>query len=226
MKNIILLFGFLIFMGGCSSSSPVKNQEVYTLAIDDSIINGLRTGNLRFTSHQRIHPRQSPVRVQELAKGQNPEVVVVSCSDSRVPPEHVFDQGLGDLFTVRTAGHALDAISIASIEYAVENLGSRVILIMGHTSCGAVKAAISSKAGSRSGSKNIDQLISKIKPGLKGATSSDPKLYDAAVANVDASLIDLKKRSPLIRAKVERGEVKLVGALYDLSSGDVELWSF
>lgn len=192
--------------------------------LDDDIIESLKDGNIRFTSHQKIHPRQDKDRIFNLSKGQSPEVVLVSCSDSRVPPELVFDQGLGDIFSVRTAGHVLDVYSVASIEYAVDHLGSKVIIVMGHTSCGALKAAVTSSVGNSTGSANIDKLITKIRPGIKSVTPSDGELIEAAKSNVEASIAYLKQTSPLIRHDLETKTIKIVAALYYLKTGDVELW--
>ena len=220
MKNIITVLLFSIIASACAHTpaTPIARN------LDGEIIHELKDGNIRFKSHQRINPRQDNQRVQELSTGQAPSTVVVSCSDSRVPPEMVFDQGLGDIFSVRTAGHALDSISIASIEYAVQHLGSKVILIMGHTSCGAIKASVTSGKNPNSGSKNIDQLIKAIKPGIKTMNYSDSELVDAAKENVEASIVLLKSKSPLIRDQIKQGKIKIVGALYYLKSGEIELW--
>jgi len=184
----------------------------------------LQKGNLRFRKHQRIHPRQCQDRVRELSKGQSPSTILVSCSDSRIAPEIVFDQGLGDLFSIRTAGHVLDAVSVASIEYAVGHLGAKEIVVMGHTSCGAIKAAVASGETPDTGSKNLDALILAIKPGLKKEYHSDHAHEEAAEDNVAASIRFLLSKSPLIRDEVHQGKVKIVSALYDLETGEVEIW--
>ena len=191
---------------------------------DHDAITTLRDGNNRFTHNQTLHPRQDHVRLAEMSKGQAPEVVVVSCSDSRVPPEIVFDQGLGDIFSVRTAGHALDAYAVGSVEYAVEALGAKVILVLGHTSCGAIKAALTTPVGVSTGSPNIDQLVKSIRPGLKTADAADKELIQAAKNNVDASIAYLKQHSALISRALEQKKVKIVGGLYYLNTGEVAIW--
>ncbi len=220
--NMIKKFpSVLILLSFACAPAPVRRDEIKT---DQAVIQSLREGNIRFTSHQRVYPRQDHGRLMELAKGQAPGVVLVSCSDSRIPPEAVFDQGLGDVFSVRTAGHVLETASIASIEYAVEVLGASVVMVMGHSSCGAVKAAAASKKGVSSGSKNLDQLIQRIQPNLKKRSQSDPDYTLAAEDQVDGTISYLKANSPLIRERVLQGKVKMVSALYDVATGEVELW--
>ncbi|MBX2994326.1 MAG: hypothetical protein KF681_05880 [Bdellovibrionaceae bacterium] len=176
-------------------------------------------GNKRFTSEHGRKDGRSRADVRKLEAGQKPHTIVLSCSDSRVPPETVFDQGLGEIFTVRVAGEALDTSVIASIEYAVEHLGARLILVMGHTHCGAVKAAIATKTGS-AGSPSLDALVKDIKPRLPASTSADVAVESAGNAKGVAS--DLLKRSAIIREKVTKGEVKIESALYHLNDGHVD----
>jgi len=232
-KNLILL-GSFVCLTSCvhtstsrtstTSSTSANSSEGPKHNTDDDIVESLRQGNIRFTSHQRIHPRQDKARVLEQANSQAPGAILVSCSDSRVPPEVIFDHGLGDLFSVRTAGHALDVYTVASIEYAIEHLGSKVVVVMGHTSCGAVAAAMHTPAGKSTGSKNIDQLVKKIRPGLSPFDPADKELVQAERNNIAATIADLKLSSPLVRAELEKKHLTIVSALYFLKSGDVELW--
>ena len=156
LLNILSLFITLNFLTSCAhtpiQSTPVATApHAETAAENQDVIASLKEGNSRFVHHQTIHPRQDQARLTEQSGGQKPGAIVVSCSDSRVPPELIFDQGLGDIFSVRTAGQALDTYSIASVEYAIEHLGSKVIVVMGHSSCGAVKAAATTPEGKSTG---------------------------------------------------------------------------
>ena len=160
----------------------------------------------------------------ELAAGQNPFAIVLSCSDSRVPPEVVFDQGLGDVFVVRSAGHVLDPGPIASIEYAIEHLGARLIVVMGHESCGAVKAALSLPIGKSAGSVDLDRLVAKIKPYMSSFKpgSADKLLRGPVKANTSGVARELIRKSAIVRTRLQLQEVSLVTAIYGLSSGQVE----
>ena len=169
----------------------------------------LSEGNRRFT---RKHAEER----RELAKGQHPGAVVLTCSDSRVPPELVFDQSLGKLFVIRVAGNTADRLALGSIEYALEHLHSKVLIVLGHDNCGAVKAAL---GGEKLPTQNLEALVERIRPAL------DPSSKDVAAAvaaNVRRSASDLVANSDVIRTHVERNEVTLVKAVYHLASGNVE----
>ncbi|MEY3901220.1 MAG: hypothetical protein RL189_526 [Pseudomonadota bacterium] len=184
----------------------------------------LRQGNQRFVENKMTSPRRDDKTRLELATTQRPFAIVLSCSDSRVPPEVVFDQGLGDVFVVRNAGHVLDAGPIASIEYALEHLGARLIVVMGHESCGAVKAALSTPMGKSAGSVDLDRLVAKIRPylGSLKPMSSDKLLRGPVKANTAGVARELVKKSSIVREKLQHQEVSLVTAIYGLSSGQVE----
>ena len=191
---------------------------------EKSPLSELKAGNLRFVHHETLHPRQDQARLLEQSTGQKPGSIVISCSDSRVPPELVFDQGLGDIFSVRTAGQALDVYSVASVEYAIEHLNAKTIVVMGHSSCGAVKAAATTPPGQSTGSKNIDQLVHKLRPGLNPFDEKDKELIQASKNNVLATIDYLKFKSPLIREELEHHKIEIVPALYHLPTGEVEFW--
>ena len=175
-------------------------------------------------------------RRKELVAHQDPKVIVLSCSDSRVPPEHIFGKGLGDLFTVRVAGNILGAATVASLEYAAEHLGASLLVVMGHESCGAVKAALTTERGDSAGSLDLDSLVSSIQGNLDRAAelpgrgmasvyhAEDKKLRQAVIGNVDVVAADLMKRSKIIRHRVETGKLKIVRAIYSLESGKVDFW--
>jgi carbonic anhydrase len=190
----------------------------------------LQAGNRRFISGQPRKGKVSPRDRRALAQGQRPHTVVVACSDSRVPPELVFDQGLGELFVVREAGNGLDEVGLASIEFAVQKLGARLIVVMGHESCGAVQAGLKTPEGTSTGSSNLDVLVASVQANLKTGTlteadKADPKLSQVARVNVDAVTRHLTERSSVLRQKVESGEVAIVSAIYPLDTGRVEFWN-
>lgn len=187
----------------------------------DTSLGWMQNGNIRFFKGHFRKDGKSKLDIQKLIKGQNPHTIVLSCSDSRVPPEHVFDQSLGEIFVIRVAGQALDSSVIASIEYAVEHLGTQLIVVMGHTSCGAVKAALSAKAGESVGSPALDSLVNDIKPRITNSPKSD-YVAEASRANAIGVAEDLIKRSKIIAEKLHNNKLRIVSALYRLESGKVE----
>ncbi|HEY8280215.1 MAG TPA: carbonic anhydrase [Bdellovibrionota bacterium] len=188
----------------------------------------LQTGNMRFYEGRALHPNQEPSRRELLAGGQHPHTIIVSCSDSRTAPETVFDQGLGELFVVRLAGNVATTEGIASIEYAVEHLGPKLLLVMGHESCGAVGAAIASTPGKSNGSESLDVLVRQIRAGLSSesvAAGAADKTYRWSVKeNVTENLKALLQRSEIIRNAVATKGLVLGQAIYNLKSGRVEFW--
>jgi carbonic anhydrase len=184
----------------------------------------LMAGNKRFLTAAFIHPEKLIERRAELAKGQRPFAVILGCADSRVPPEFVFDQGLGDLFVVRVAGNVADPHVLGSIEYAVEHLGSPLIVVLGHERCGAVSAAV--KGGDPGGS--IGSLVEAIEPAVQQAKRSHPPDADALLdrsvkANVHMVAGELARRSPILAAFVKAKRLEIKGARYDLDTGVVDL---
>ena len=158
-------------------------------------------------------------RIRELSTGQKPYAIIVGCSDSRVPSEIIFDQGLGDLFIVRTAGQVSSFASWGSIEFANAVLGAKLIVVMGHTKCGAVAAAC--KVPDVPG--QIVTLINAIKPAAQLAKNQHGDLVENAVKiNVAMQVQQLQNLEPVLTKAIQSGETKIVGAVYDLSSGKVE----
>jgi carbonic anhydrase len=153
-----------------------------------------------------------------LASGQHPFAIILSCADSRVPPEHVFDQGLGDLFTVRVAGNISEPATVASLEYAAAHLGARLIVVMGHTQCGAVKAALAHAEDTPA----IKELVATIRPALD-SLPKEATVDEAVVANVRRAREDLLKESALLRGLVQEQKLAVRGAVYDLTTGEVRL---
>lgn len=183
----------------------------------------LVNGNTRFNKSYLRKDGQSHSDVVRLSSSQHPHAIVLSCSDSRVPPELVFDQKLGEIFTVRTAGEALDDNVVGSIEYAVEHLGARLIVVMGHTSCGAVKAAYSTLDGSSAGTPALDSMMGPMHARLKefkGQTASKNFEKESWV-NAEGVAKDLIRKSTVLGGKWEKGELWIVPSLYDLDSGKV-----
>lgn len=206
------------------ADASAHGHHVAKKSVDPMVALGwLKNGNTRFVKSHLRKDGQSVHDRERLSKGQQPHTIVLSCSDSRVPPELVFDQKLGEIFVIRTAGEVLDFGAIASMEYAIEHLGSRLVLVMGHTSCGAVKAALESKPGVSVGSASLDALVADITPRISSvASQSSPNVALQSETNAKGVAQDLIKRSAIIGAKVSSGEVKIVPALYHLDSGAVD----
>jgi len=187
----------------------------------------LQDGSKRFAGSDSKHQAQNKEASDSLVGGQKPYAIVLSCSDSRVPPELIFDQGLGQIFTVRTAGEVADAAAVASIEYALEHLGARLLVVMGHDSCGAVKAALTVSAKQSDGSRDLDSLLSKIRPGVeqyKNTMEKDPTLGAPVKAHVSQVVRGLVRRSHIIREFIEKDKLVIAHAIYRLSSRSVEFW--
>lgn len=184
----------------------------------------LQKGNKRFTSAEARRDGIKSIDRKKLVSGQKPYAIVLSCSDSRVPPEIVFDQKLGEIFVVRTAGQSLDFATLASIEYGVTHLGSNLIVVMGHESCGAVKAALATLKGGDAGSAWLNKLVADLHPHLKRFTelSQTEGVVVESWANVEGVANDLLNRSEIIKKAVESGDVRIQNALYHLGSGEVE----
>lgn len=202
------------------SAQVYQRQEI--IKSPDEALNLLKDGNARFAGEKILPDNLGDERREELKKnGQHPFAVIVSCSDSRVPPEIIFDQALGDLFVVRVAGNVIDPVALGSVEYAVEHLGSPLIVVMGHEKCGAVTATV--KGGEAPGS--IGAIVEKIKPAADKARetglSGDQLVEKATELNVEISMVELEK-SAIIKELVEQGKLKIVGAKYHLGSGQVQ----
>jgi carbonic anhydrase len=186
----------------------------------DEALQHLMEGNRRFASGSFLHPDQDPARRIELAEAQHPFAVILSCSDSRVPPEIIFDQGLGDLYVIRVAGHIPGENVLGSIEHAVENLGVRLVMVLGHKNCGAVTAAL--QAGEAVG--HIGSLVKAIRPVVEKVKRQPTALLENAIrANVQSAVAQIRVSQPLLANKVLGKDLKVVGAYYDLSSGAVSV---
>lgn len=184
----------------------------------------LRNGNIRYTKGFLRKDGMGKKDIERLSTGQTPHSIVLSCSDSRVPPELLFDQKLGEIFVVRTAGQSLDNAALASIEYAIEHLGSRLIVVMGHTSCGAVKAAHSSAPGADIGSPYLNALVADIQPRIASKLNHKPSeaLAEEGWDNTRGAAKALIEKSKIVREAVKSGHLRVEPALYHLKSGTVE----
>jgi carbonic anhydrase len=186
-------------------------------------IEALKAGNKRFMEGHPVHPHETLKHLRELKKGQHPHTVVVSCSDSRVPPELIFDQGLGDIFSVRTAGNVIGDYELGSIEYAVEHLGCKLVVVMGHEECGALKAYLDHRDGSTS-SDHIMSIVAYIENQEEEQVlemADNTSLDSAIVANMKHGVKLLRSSEPILLHLVQKGEVQIVGALYNLDNGEV-----
>ena len=195
------------------SSSPRR------LSADQSL-KDLLDGNERFLQGKTINPRRAPQDFSSRASNQAPEAVIVGCSDSRVPPEILFDQGVGDLFVIRVAGNLVNSAEagvVGSMAYAVLELGAPLIMVLGHSNCGAVKAALAGKKDTLPAS--IRQLVSMVQ------TGPETDLAHAIAANVRAGVARAKDVEPNLYHLVQKNQLKVVGAVYDLASGRVSVLS-
>lgn len=202
------------------------SEETAGVSPEDGLIL-LKDGNWRFVSGNAVHLQQDGYRRSFTARnGQKPFAVVLSCADSRVPPEIVFDQGLGCLFVIRVAGNVARTDEVATVEYGAGHLGAKLIVVMGHSMCGAVTAVVQkAEVG-----PNVAQLVRPIGPAVDRARSENPgvtggPLIEAAIrTNVFQSIADLFGQSAEIRELVAEGKVKVVGAMYFLSTGEVQFY--
>lgn len=207
-----------------TQSSPKNATEALTRLME---------GNQRFVNGLRsIDPLFSHLKMEELSKnGQKPFVIVLTCSDSRSPVEMIFDQGLGDVFVVRVAGNVVAPSLLASIEFAAVNFGSPLILVMGHTKCGAVNATIQLclNPKQKAPSVNLEELISRIRPSVEKVKSNHGKLSDEVMLkqctheNIRHSMSQIVEQSPLIRDLIQQGKVEIKGAELDIGTGKVQM---
>lgn len=215
----LLLLSALI-LAACTRPDEATSDQLRDTP--DEVLRMLRAGNERFHEFHAIHPDQGPERLKELMGGQHPWSVVISCSDSRVVPELVFDQGLGDLFTVRTAGNVVGEYELASVEYAVEHLGAPLVIVMGHTQCGAINALIQESDHPCHG--HMKQLVAYLaaEEEEKLAAVDGLALDEATRANIAHGVHEVEQ---LFR-EIEKGghplHAKVVGALYHIENGHVE----
>lgn len=186
----------------------------------EEAIQRLVAGNARYVTGRALRPRQTAQRRAALARSQQPFVAVLGCSDSRVPPEIAFDQGLGDLFVVRVAGNVADDFAVGSLEYAVAVLGVPLVLVLGHERCGAVEAAV--KGDEVPG--HLGSLVRAIQAAADSVRGQPGDPLDNAVrANVTMVVNRLRRLPPVLADRIDRGALRVAGARYDLDSGAVDV---
>ncbi|KAB2954668.1 carbonic anhydrase [Heliorestis acidaminivorans] len=190
----------------------------------------LLEGNKRYIE-QKLAGKEINQEYRQVLKeeGQKPFAVIVGCSDSRVPPELIFDQAFGDLFVVRVAGNVIDAVAMASVEYAVEQLHSPLVVVLGHESCGAVKAAVDNccDAIDNPNDSNMNKLLSLIQPSVqevKKEATQDAPLYEAVTDKNVAIMVEKIKQNPQLSTLINQGKLSIVGAKYHLESGEVDFF--
>jgi len=212
MRIILLSASLCIFL-----SFPANGQEKSALTAEQAL-ERLKKGNEKFVADNSQPQKLGAERRRELAKGQHPFAIVLTCADSRVAPEYIFNQGLGDIFVLRVAGNIADPFVLGSMEYAVEHLHSPLIVVLGHSKCGAVDAAMgTSKPGG-----NLGKVITEVHVG-KDLPAEKPAALDAAIANnVRHQAELLTKRSDVVKEFVEHKKVRIVSGVYSLATGKVE----
>lgn len=215
MKRLALIVSFMFVASAAFASATATKSPTA-----DAVLAELKAGNARHVKAKYAHPDETMARRESLTKGQSPKAVILSCADSRVPPEIVFDEGLGDLFVVRVAGNVAPDAEIASIEYAAEHLHTPLVVVMGHQSCGAVGAAI--QGGEAPG--HLPELIKAIEPAVAEAKKQPGNLSDNAIRiNVERVVDQLRHSKPVLAEAVEAKKLRIVGAVYSLATGSV-MW--
>ncbi len=234
-RGITVAFGVVAFTGGLVFANPNSGASM----APDEALQKLMDGNKRFIENKLSNAAgcDSATRTS-LANSQKPYAIILSCSDSRVPPESIFDKGLGEIFVVRVAGNVLDPIVLGSIEYAAEHLGSSLIMVLGHERCGAVTATVDSQ-GKSTGSKNIDAIVKEIEPSVKlgaqdcvackdekdcAATKKNELVNCVIDTNAKTIAANLTKNSEILKHLAEEKKIKIIAAKYDLDDGRVTLF--
>ncbi|MEJ8843502.1 carbonic anhydrase family protein [Lacibacter sp. H375] len=236
--SVAVFTGLLSSATSCDQSSSTKTAEAelpkpliekvlsaeeQKALTPETVLKSLKDGNYRY-AHQDLTARNHSAMVRDASQGQYPKAVILSCLDSRVPVEDVFDKGIGDLFVGRVAGNFVNEDLLGSMEYGCKVAGAKLILVLGHESCGAIKAAIENVQMG-----NITSMLSKIKPAVERCadyagkkTSKDPLFVEyVAKKNVLNAIEMIKQQSPLLKEMADKGEIKIVGAYYNLHTGEV-----
>lgn len=206
--TLISLLSLTTFVFGADHPAPSVDA--------DAALAKLKEGNARFSSSKVSQGKPTAAKRAETAQAQHPFAIVLGCADSRTAPEIVFDQNIGDLFVVRTAGNLVDEHALGSIEYAVDHLGARLIVVLGHTRCGAVTAALASDTAPG----HVQSLVRDIQPAVKAAKGKDGNVTDLTVAE-NARLMAAKIRNEASLGEFAK-EVHIISGVYDLDTGKVE----
>lgn len=221
-----MALGVCVAALGCETHGQhraVMTKQEQAGLTPDAVLADLKAGNERFV---RGEARTSPTvrEAEQTAAGQYPKAIVLGCLDSRVPPEVIFDQGIGDIFVGRVAGNFENQDLLGSMEFGTKAAGARVIVVLGHTSCGAIKGAIDRvELGNLTNMvANIEPAVQAVPVGAAGRTSADHDYVDrVAEENVRLTVRDIQERSPVLAEMVRTGQIRVVGAMYDLASGRV-----
>ncbi len=206
------------------TSISLLSFAVYALAADhptpsispDAALDKLKEGNAHFSSSKVSEGKPTAAKRAETVQAQHPFAIIVACADSRTSPELIFDQNIGDLFVIRTAGNLVDDHGLGSIEYAVDHLGTRLIVVLGHERCGAVTAALASATAPG----HVESLVRDIQPAVKATKGKEGNALDLAIAE-NARLVAAQIRKEAVLGELAR-EVRVVSAVYDLDTGKVE----
>jgi carbonic anhydrase len=241
MKNTVHVFATSILAGLAIACAPAETpapvaevapepvREVLTADAQQAltpaqVLADLKAGNERFVAGN-LTPRDYNAQAAATASGQYPKAVILSCLDSRVPPEIIFDQGIGDIFVGRVAGNFEDTGMLGSFEFATKVAGSKLIVVLGHTSCGAIKGAANDvELGNLTATlDNFDDAIARAREATEGADdASNPELVNVAIEeNVRQTIADMLEASPVIAEMVDNGELAIAGGIYDLATGQV-----
>ncbi|MCD7899758.1 MAG: carbonic anhydrase [Bacteroides sp.] len=224
-----LLISVWLLAGTSSCTSKSENASVQhstqsTITESDDPLLALKEGNQRFVSGKALHIHQDMKTVKELKEGQDPKAVIIGCSDSRVSPEILFDQGMGDLFVIRTAGNVMSDYELGSIEYATEHLHTKLVVVLGHYGCGAIHAMLEHK-DDNDVPGHIAHIVNCLKEEEEEQEvfkSSDNISVDAVKANVIHGVKMLRECDPILKEEFKKGKVQIVGAVYHLDNGQVD----
>jgi len=216
-------------LGAILSATEAQADETARPQNADEALQALMEGNKRFVNDKKMRPRRSLERVKQAAAGQNPFVTILACADSRVSTEILFDQGIGDLFEVSVAGNIVNLSNygiLGSVEFGVIALGTPLIMVLGHSDCGAVKGSIDALENGTKYPGSIDDIVKTIQPAVEKAKSEKGDLlHNSIITNVQIGVDKLKNSDPVISDLVKKGKVQVVGANYDLKTGEVKLIS-
>jgi carbonic anhydrase len=235
LGSLIAVIGIVAAAAGLAFANASHGPEVSP----DEALQMLVDGNKRYVENHMTGSKLCDLTTRtSLAKSQKPYAIILTCSDSRVPPEIVFDKGLGEIFVVRVAGNIPDPVVLGSIEYAAEHLGSPLVMVLGHERCGAVSATVAAK-GKSTGSANIDAIVKAIAPNVKNAakecdackgevkcadTKKDSFVECVVDANAKTVAAGLTKKSKILKHLADAKKIKIVAAKYDLDDGTVTLF--
>jgi carbonic anhydrase len=234
-RKFAATIGFMAFAAGLAFANSTGGAGISP----DEALQRLMDGNKHYVENKLTNAATSDSAARtSLARSQKPYAIILTCSDSRVPPEIVFDKGLGEIFVVRVAGNIPDPVVLGSIEYAAEHLGSPLVMVLGHERCGAVTATVDSK-GKSTGSANIDAIVRTIEPNVKLATSNcdackgekkcaetrKSEFVECVIdSNAKTAAANLTKKSKILKHLVDERKIKIVAAKYDLDDGIVTLF--